>query len=100
PSSRRLTTVPTRRSSDLMGSRTSAARTPDQTNGAWLWASGSGPYLWNAVTLQLIAARAHDRDHDSDRDDRFRSESEGRGGDRDRDRKEHTSELQSRVDLV
>ena len=67
-----------------MGSRTSAARTPDQTNAAWLWASGSGQYLWNAVTLQLIEARAHDRDHDSDRDDRFRGESERRGGDRDR----------------
>ena len=67
-----------------MGSRTSAARTPDQTNGAWLWASGSAAYLWNAVTLQLIEARAHDRDHDSDRDDRFRGESERRGGDRDR----------------
>ena len=51
-----------------MGSRTSAARTPDQTNGAWLWASASAAYLWNAVTLQLIEARAHDRDHDADRD--------------------------------
>ena len=68
----------------MMGSRTSAARTPDQTNNAWLWASGSGQYLWNAVALQLIEARAHDRDHDSDRDDRFRGESERRGGDRDR----------------
>ena len=67
-----------------MGSRTSAARTPDQTNGAWLWASGSAAYLWNAVALQLIEARAHDRDHDSDRDDRFRGESERRGGDGDR----------------
>jgi hypothetical protein len=51
-----------------MGSRTSAARTSDQTNGAWLWASASAGYLWNAVTLQLIEARAHDRDHDADRD--------------------------------
>ena len=67
-----------------MGSRTSAARTPDQTNGAWLWASGSGQSLWNTVTLQLIEARAHERDHDSDRDDRFRGETERRGGDRDR----------------
>ena len=67
-----------------MGSRTSAGRTPDQTNGAWLWASGSGQYLWNAVAVQLIEARAHDGDHDSDRDDRFRGESERRGGDRDR----------------
>jgi len=67
-----------------MGSRTSAARTPDQTNSAWLWASSSAAYLWNAVALQLIEARAHDRDHDSDRDDRFRGESERRGGDGDR----------------
>ena len=67
-----------------MGSRTSAARTPDQTSAAWLWASGTGQYLWNAVTLQLIEARAHDRDRDSDRDDRFRGEAERRGGGRDR----------------
>ena len=67
-----------------MGSRTSTARTPDQTNGAWFWASASAAYLWNAVTLQLIEARAHHRDHDSDRDDHFRGESERRGGDRDR----------------
>ena len=64
-----------------MGSRTSAARTPDQTNAAWLWASASAAYSWNAVTLQLIEARGCDRD--SDRDDRFRGESEGGGGDRD-----------------
>ena len=63
-----------------MGSRTSAARTPDQTNGAWLWASGTAAYLWNAVALQLIEARAHDLS----RDDRFLGESERRGGDRDR----------------
>jgi hypothetical protein len=61
-----------------MGGRTSAARTPGQTNGAWLWASASGAYLWNAVALQLIEAR----DRDSDRDDRFRGEGEWRGGDR------------------
>jgi hypothetical protein len=67
-----------------MGSRTSGTRTPDQTNSVWLWASGSGQYLWNAVALQLIEARAHGRDHDSDRDARFRSESERHGGDRDR----------------
>ena len=67
-----------------MGSRTSAARTSDQTNSAWLWASTSAGYLWNAVTLQLIEARAHARDHDSDRDDRAPGESERRGGDRDR----------------
>jgi hypothetical protein len=65
-----------------MGSRTSAARTPDQTNGAWLWASASAAYVWNAVTLQLIEARGRDRD--SDRGDRFRGESEGSGGHRDR----------------
>ena len=53
----------------MMGSRTSTARTPDQTNSAWLWASGSGQYMWNAVTLQLIKARA--RAHDRDRDDRL-----------------------------
>jgi len=68
----------------MMGSRTSPARTPDQTNSAWLWASASAPYLWNAVTRQLIKVRAHDRDHDSDRDDRFRAESERNGGDRGR----------------
>jgi hypothetical protein len=63
-----------------MGSRTSAARTPDQTNSAWLWASASGSYVWNAVALQLIEAR----DRDSDRGDRFHGESERHGGDRDR----------------
>ena len=62
-----------------MGSRTSAARTPDQTNGAWLWASGTAAYLWNAVALQLIEVRARDRDDDSDHDDRWRGESERRG---------------------
>jgi hypothetical protein len=67
-----------------MGSRTSAARTSDQTNSGWLWASASAGYLWNAVALQLIEARAHDRDSDSDRDARFRGDSERRGGDRDR----------------
>ena len=61
-----------------MGTRTSAARTSDQTNAAWLWASGSAGALWNAVTLQLIEARGRDRD------DRFRGESEGQGGGRDR----------------
>jgi hypothetical protein len=68
----------------MMGSRTSAARTPDQTNNAWLWASSSASYLWNAVALQLIEARAHNRDHDSNRDDHVRGEVERRGGDRDR----------------
>jgi hypothetical protein len=63
-----------------MGSRTSAGRTSDQTNGAWLWASASAGYLWNAVALQLIEARAHD----AVRDDGFVGESEGRGDDRDR----------------
>jgi hypothetical protein len=46
-----------------MGSRTSTARTPDQTNSAWFWASASGAYLWNAVTQQLIEARGRDRDN-------------------------------------
>jgi PAP2 superfamily len=67
-----------------MGSRASVARTPDQTNGAWLWASASASYFWNAVALQLIEARAQDRDHDSDRDDRLRGENEHGGGDSDR----------------
>ena len=49
-----------------MGSRTSPTRTPDQTNGAWLWASASAGYLWNAVALQLIEGRARDRDEESD----------------------------------
>jgi hypothetical protein len=62
-----------------MGSRTSAARTPAQTNGAWLWASASAGYLWNAVAVQLIEARAHARDREADRDER-----ESRGGDHDR----------------
>ena len=47
-----------------MGSRTSAARTPDQTNSAWLWASSTGAYLWNAVALQLIDGRGRAHDHD------------------------------------
>jgi hypothetical protein len=64
-----------------MGSRTSAARTPDQTYGAWLWASSSAAYLWNAVALQLIEVR--DREDDSDRDGRVRDDSERRGGDGD-----------------
>jgi PAP2 superfamily len=65
-----------------MGSRTRAARTPEQTNHAWLWASGSAGYLWNAITLQLIEARGRDRD--SDRDEGFPGESERRGDDGDR----------------
>jgi PAP2 superfamily protein len=67
-----------------MGSRTSAARTADQTTRAWLWAASSAGYLWNAVTRQLIEARAHDRDQGADRGDRSRDASESRGGDRDR----------------
>ena len=66
----------------MMGSRTSAARTLDQTNNAWLWASGSAAYLWNAIALQLIEIRARDRDDDSDHDERWRGESERRDGDR------------------
>ena len=62
-----------------MGSRTSTARTADQTNGAWLWAAGTAPYLWNAIALQLM----RDRDDDSDRDDHGHGESEWRGRDRD-----------------
>ncbi len=65
----------------MMGSRTSAARTSDQTNNAWLWASGTGQSLWNAVALQLIEVRAHDRDDDSDHDDRWRGQSERRADD-------------------
>jgi hypothetical protein len=66
-----------------MGSRTSAVRTPDQTTSAWLWASGSGQYLWNAVALQLIDVRARDRADDSV-DEGGRGDSERRGGDGDR----------------
>ena len=62
-----------------MGSRTSTARTADQTNGAWLWAAGSAPYLWNAIALQLM----RNRDDDSDRNDHGHGESESRGRDRD-----------------
>ena len=64
-----------------MGSRTSAARTPDQTNAAWLWASGTGAYLWNGVTVQLIKGRARANDADSDHDARWHAEGE-RHGDR------------------
>jgi len=63
-----------------MGSRTSPTRTADQTTAAWLWASSSGAYLWNAVALQLIETRRHDRDTEA----RFRDEGEQHGGDRDR----------------
>src|SRR6185295_12149928 len=61
-----------------MGSRTSTARTADQTNGAWLWAAGSAASLWNAIALQLM----RDRDDGSDRDDHGHGESEWRGRDR------------------
>jgi hypothetical protein len=61
-----------------MGSRTSTARTADQTEGAWLWAAGSASYMWNAITLQLM----QNRDDDSDRDDHGHGESEARGRDR------------------
>jgi len=63
-----------------MGSRTSAARTLDQTNGAWLWASTSAGSLWNAVARQLIEAR----DRVGDRGDRFRGENAYDRGDHDR----------------
>ncbi len=68
----------------MMGSRTSGARTPDQTNSAWLWASSSAAYLWNTVAQQLIEVRARDRHDDADHDDRFRGDSERRGDDGDR----------------
>jgi hypothetical protein len=66
-----------------MGSRTSALRTPDQTNSAWLWASASAGYLWNAVTLQLIEGRARPHDDQSGHDD-GRGQSERPEGNPDR----------------
>jgi hypothetical protein len=62
-----------------MGSRMSTARTSDQTTGAWLWTSGSAPYLWNGVALQLIDRRNRARDNDEWHGDR-----EIRRGDRGR----------------
>jgi len=56
-----------------MGSRMSAFRTPDQTNAAWFWATGTAPLLWNQVALSLIEARSGDRDDDGDRGDRCAS---------------------------
>jgi len=67
----------------ILGSRTSTARTADQTEGAWLWAQGTAPYLWNTVARQLIAARSEDSGHDWDRNDWWRDESEHRRGDGD-----------------
>jgi hypothetical protein len=60
-----------------MGSRTSAVRTSDQTIGAWLWAGGTAPYLWNAVALQLIDARARVHDDDQSRGETARDRGDG-----------------------
>jgi hypothetical protein len=38
----------------IMGSLSSATRTPDQTIFAWFWASSTASYLWNNVALSLI----------------------------------------------
>ena len=48
----------------LMGSQTSAVRTPEQTVYSWFWAAGSAPYLWNHVALSLIGRSHEDRDDD------------------------------------
>ena len=48
----------------IMGSMSSATRTPDQTIFAWFWASSTASYLWNNVALSLI-----DRARDSSGDD-------------------------------
>ncbi|HTD75022.1 MAG TPA: hypothetical protein VK652_15960 [Steroidobacteraceae bacterium] len=61
----------------IMGSLTSATRTPDQTIYAWFWASSTASYLWNHVALSLM-----ERERDS-------SEDEGRHG------RHHTSTLEN-----
>jgi hypothetical protein len=43
----------------IMGSLTSATRTPDQTIFAWFWASSTASYLWNNVALSLIKDEGH-----------------------------------------
>lgn len=47
-----------------MGSRTSAARTADQTNFSWFWNSSTASYLWNRVALSLLNRGDGDDDHD------------------------------------
>jgi membrane-associated phospholipid phosphatase len=43
----------------IMGSLTSATRTPDETIFAWFWASSTASYLWNNVALSLIKDEGH-----------------------------------------
>ena len=57
----------------LMGSQTSTARTSEQTLYAWLWATGSAPYLWNHVAVSLLEPR------DDDGDNQNESRGSGRG---------------------
>ena len=48
----------------LMGSATSALRTPDQTVYAWFWASSTSSYMFNQVALTLFDRRAESDDDD------------------------------------
>jgi hypothetical protein len=48
----------------IMGSMSSATRTPDQTIFAWFWASSTASYLWNNVALTLMERAPDSSDED------------------------------------
>ena len=58
----------------IMGSLSSAIRTPDQTVYSWFWASTSASFLWNSAAVSLINSDA-DEDFDHDRHARHHNSS-------------------------
>jgi len=52
----------------IMGSMSSATRTPDQTIFAWFWASSTASYLWNNVALSLMESARDSSDDDGRHD--------------------------------
>jgi len=51
-----------------MGSLTSTSRTPDQTENAIFWATGTGTYIWNDIAIRLIEERDDNGDDHRDFD--------------------------------
>jgi hypothetical protein len=52
----------------MMGSLTSTSRTPDQTENAIFWGSGTGTYIWTDVAIRLIEERDDNGDDHRDFD--------------------------------
>ena len=60
-----------------IGNVSSNLRTPDQTQFAWFWASGTASYIWNTAAASLIN-RADQDDHGNSRDEERERDSDSR----------------------